>query len=557
MKLLQSQDTEENLRKKQAPKFMDLPPEIRVHIYELAMSKEHVEHGVETPAVLRVSRQVHAEALPIYYSTAAVVLEFLVYENNVVPVIAAWKTRQLWKMIYERGMLGRIRHLLIRFQYSQAGGTDWSITCHVDMALNGRDYYELDFDESQLSFGRRQIPSPSDSALRANLDEAIDQVMQKVMARASEEIWLRWDLLVWLRQLTKTSLDDDLLRDHAAQHTMAAQRDIKVESTVTIPTAPRNNNAIALRATNMTTTSERPFAGRIGGNQGFTVSDDSAESRKILEEQPDAAPLPNLRASVHLSGFLVCENWKMAAIEGLGTCLLTFTLGAGSSALTRSKASDVAVGAYAALLNTVGLSLFVFAAGPASGGHLNPSITLATFFAGLSTLPRSVLYIVAQAIGAIVGAYWLRLGLGDAYFPMGVIPGCTVDPSLVSPGELFVLEYMFGLSLVFLAFGVGLDPRQGKVFGPSFSPILVGATLGLVTLAGAFVKPGYTGPSFNPARCLGLMVAKGNMQYHYVHWLGPVAATMMNGIFYHAAPPWVRGRPLREHGDDMIQRALP
>ena len=43
---------------------------------------------------------------------------------------------------------------------------------------------------------------------------------------------------------------------------------------------------------------------------------------------------------------------------------------------------------------------------------------MATFFAGLSTLPRTVLYIVAQSTGAIVAGYWLRLGLGDAYFPI-------------------------------------------------------------------------------------------------------------------------------------------
>jgi glycerol uptake facilitator-like aquaporin len=78
----------------------------------------------------------------------------------------------------------------------------------------------------------------------------------------------------------------------------------------------------------------------------------------------------------------------------------------------------MAISLYASLLNFVGLSLFIMAAAPASGGHLNPSITMATFFAGLSTLPRSVLYIVAQTLGAIVAGYWLKLGLGEQYFPV-------------------------------------------------------------------------------------------------------------------------------------------
>lgn len=76
----------------------------------------------------------------------------------------------------------------------------------------------------------------------------------------------------------------------------------------------------------------------------------------------------------------------------------------------------MAISLYASLLNGISLSLFVYAAGPVSGGHLNPCITMATFVAGLSTLARSVIYIIAQCVGAIIGSYWLKLGLGDDFF---------------------------------------------------------------------------------------------------------------------------------------------
>lgn len=75
----------------------------------------------------------------------------------------------------------------------------------------------------------------------------------------------------------------------------------------------------------------------------------------------------------------------------------------------------------------------------------------------------------------------------------GVIPGCTVDPDTVSPGQLFALEFVFCQVLIFLAIGLGLDPRQGRVYGPAFGPILVGVSLGFGTLISAFAKPGYTG----------------------------------------------------------------
>lgn len=49
------------------------------------------------------------------------------------------------------------------------------------------------------------------------------------------------------------------------------------------------------------------------------------------------------------------------------------------------------------------------------------------------------------------------------------------------------------LASIFLAFGVGLDPRQGQVFGPALSPILVGSTVALTQLGTIVVKQGYYG----------------------------------------------------------------
>lgn len=52
--------------------------------------------------------------------------------------------------------------------------------------------------------------------------------------------------------------------------------------------------------------------------------------------------------------------------------------------------------------------------------------------------------------------------------------------------------------------------------------------------------------AFNPARCMGLMVAKNDLQYHYVHWLGPFAASIVHGVFYYFVPPYVRDKSMRE-----------
>ncbi|QIW97353.1 hypothetical protein AMS68_002871 [Peltaster fructicola] len=304
------------------------------------------------------------------------------------------------------------------------------------------------------------------------------------------------------------------------------------------------------------------FAGRLGGNQEFIADPDSEEAQALLKKQPDAAPLRTLSASFDLRGFYDLDLWRMAFLEGWGST---------STGLTGLPQSVFAQALYAALVNWLGLSIFTLALAPITGGHLStygtqssgisdkadPTITMATFFAGLSTFPRAVLYIVAQSAGAIVGAYWIRLGAGDAdYFPVGVIPGCTVDTTLVSPGQLFALEFMFVLAGVFMAFGVGLDPRQAKTYGPAFGPVLVGITLGLSTLCSAILRPGYTGLSFNPARCLGLMTAKDELQYHWVHWVAPLAATILNGIFYYIAPPWAKERSIVKDATVLVRHTF-
>ena len=65
---------------------------------------------------------------------------------------------------------------------------------------------------------------------------------------------------------------------------------------------------------------------------------------------------------------------------------------------------------------------------------------------------------------------------------------------------------MFAQALIFIAFGVGLDPRQAKVFGPALAPILVGLSLGFGTLASSLVKPGYTGICESPNQQLSRLL---------------------------------------------------
>ena len=85
----------------------------------------------------------------------------------------------------------------------------------------------------------------------------------------------------------------------------------------------------------------------------------------------------------------------------------------------------------------------------------------------------------------------------------------------ISIGEVFLNEFASSFVLLFLAFGVGLDPRQAVLFGPRLGPFLVGASLGLISFSTSGMVPGYAGAQMNPARCLAYGIVRGNMSRKY------------------------------------------
>ncbi|KAE9981096.1 hypothetical protein BLS_007869 [Venturia inaequalis] len=174
--------------------------------------------------------------------------------------------------------------------------------------------------------------------------------------------------------------------------------------------------------------------------------------------------------------------------------MLVFFFGLVASQLmalvANGTASILTASMLGSLINLLALPLFIWAAAPDSGGHVNPFITMSTFFAGLTSFPQSLLYIIGQSIGAIIGGFLLKFSLSESYFTSGIIPACTFDTSLISLSQVFVLETMTALTLMFMAFGVGLDPRQAPVFGPVLGPFLVGMALAVTSFCAAFVKPG-------------------------------------------------------------------
>lgn len=153
----------------------------------------------------------------------------------------------------------------------------------------------------------------------------------------------------------------------------------------------------------------------------------------------DATPEFSWHKSFHLEAFADVELWKESFTECVGTCLQVYTsglVGAGLSPLIKGTTlKPVAPAAFGVNVNLVLISLFIFAAGPVSGGHFNPLITISTFMARLSIFPRTLLYVVFQCLEAVVAGFLVRASLGLKPEDIPPVPGCYIDTSVVFLGE--------------------------------------------------------------------------------------------------------------------------
>ncbi|GKZ32821.1 hypothetical protein AbraIFM66950_002454 [Aspergillus brasiliensis] len=291
----------------------------------------------------------------------------------------------------------------------------------------------------------------------------------------------------------------------------------------------------------------QPFVGRIGGNQGIVLDRSDPDNAEYLRKVPDAAPLMSARDAFNVRGFTDLDLWRFAVVECVGTMMLVFITAwaAATPANIAPPTPSTPAGIFAttaflgplvgAFTNWLLLTLFIFSFSSVSGSHLNPTITLATFFARLISLPRMVLYLAGQILGGALAGWMLQSAFGSGQYSVG---GCVIDTALVPVREAFVLEFICCLILIFLSFGVGLDPRQVRVYGAALSPWLVGMVLGVVSLGSAYTREGYGGASLNPARCFGVYVGSSFPGYHWIHWVGPIAAAIGHGLVYYLVPPW-------------------
>ncbi len=172
---------------------------------------------------------------------------------------------------------------------------------------------------------------------------------------------------------------------------------------------------------------------------------------------------------------------KKLVAELIGTFFLVFTVGQTVVAPGVGQFAPIAIG--------FALAIGVYATGHISGGHVNPAVTLGVFLRGKIKAPDMVAYWVAQLVGALLAALFVR------YLKGTIAPAAT--PLAVGPSLL--AEFLFTFALVFVVLNVATTKANE---GNSFYGLAIGATV----MVGAFAVGGVSGGAFNPAVALGAIL---------------------------------------------------
>lgn len=244
----------------------------------------------------------------------------------------------------------------------------------------------------------------------------------------------------------------------------------------------------------------------------------TADSSKSTQAQRMLRPsiAPDFLESRH--------EWRRLFSEAWGTFLLV-VVAAGAGVV-----GDLSGGAITLGMKVVAPGMMVMAViyfmGAVGGAHLNPAVTLA--FAARRNFPwtRVPGYIVAQFLGAIAAAGFLRAMFGSVGHLGATMPGRGINDF-----KAFLFEVLLTTGLVSTILGTASGARNIGSNGA----LAIG---GYIALAGLWAAP-ISGASMNPARSFAPDLLRGDMSTTWVYIAGP-----MIGAAIAVAFEWIlKGKP--------------
>ena len=220
---------------------------------------------------------------------------------------------------------------------------------------------------------------------------------------------------------------------------------------------------------------------------------------------------------------------KLAA-EAIGTFWLTF--GGCGSAVLAAAFPEVGIGLLGVSF-AFGLTLLTmaFTIGHISGCHINPAVSLGLCAGGRFPARELAPYIVAQVLGAILGAFVLYvIASGKPGFEVGGFASNGYGEH--SPGGYTLLAALVCevvMTFMFLMIILGSTDKRAAI---GFAPIPIGLGLTLIHLVSIPV----TNTSVNPARSTGPALVAGGwaLEQLWLFWVAPIAGAVLAGFVHRA-----------------------
>ena len=204
-------------------------------------------------------------------------------------------------------------------------------------------------------------------------------------------------------------------------------------------------------------------------------------------------------------------NLKAFVAEMICTFALIF-IGAGAAAISGNLMA-------VALDHGLVVMTFPFVYGHHSGTYMNPAVTFGIWVAGEIEFGKMIVYWIAQASGAVIGAALLYFVLGGAESGLGA----TVPAENISTFQGLIVE---ALLTFFLMNAILNTAVRGKV--GDLAPIVIGMTLVFCILMGGPL----TGASLNPARTLGPALFTGTMNLFWFYVVGTFIGAAAAALLY-------------------------
>ena len=163
-----------------------------------------------------------------------------------------------------------------------------------------------------------------------------------------------------------------------------------------------------------------------------------------------------------------------------------------------------------------------YSIGNVSGCHINPAVSLAMLISKKISIKDFIGYVIAQCLGAILGAAILGVMLGS----FKVLGANGFGNSMGATNVWIAMLVEIVLTFIFVLTILGVTSKKDN---SNIAGIVIGLCLTLVHLIGIY----FTGTSVNPARSFGPAILQGGeaLSQLWVFIISPLIGASLAAVF--------------------------